>query len=140
MQHMLSAPSSFPHMTFPPTLMNQNKGLHQDRNGTICRSSKLPLIKFCLFLFSAHLSSIHRPAGPSQTPKPWANGAGKTSELSVGPPPSSQLPSPSISVTPPASKGNTITCVVILFCLYMHIHRYIVPNSFFILLRHDNVS
>ncbi|XP_070683766.1 protein-methionine sulfoxide oxidase mical2b [Pempheris klunzingeri] len=46
-----------------------------------------------------------KPAGPAQTPKPWANGAGKTSEPCVGPSPSSHLPSPSISVTPPASKG-----------------------------------
>ncbi|XP_068444775.1 MICAL-like protein 2 isoform X2 [Clinocottus analis] len=54
------------------------------------------------------LKPISQPAGPSQSsPKPWANGAGKpqTSELSVGPSPSSRLPGPSISVTAPAAKG-----------------------------------
>ncbi|XP_078131650.1 MICAL-like protein 2 [Sander vitreus] len=54
------------------------------------------------------LKPISKPAGPTQSsPKAWANGAGKpqTSELSVGPSPSSRLPSPSVSVTPPAAKG-----------------------------------
>lgn len=54
------------------------------------------------------LKPISKPAVPSQpSPKPWANGAGKpqTSELSVGPSPSSHPSTPSISVTPPASKG-----------------------------------
>ncbi|XP_059197344.1 protein-methionine sulfoxide oxidase mical2b [Centropristis striata] len=54
------------------------------------------------------LKPVSKPAAPSQSsPKPWANGARKpqTSELSVGPAPASHLPSPSISVTPPASKG-----------------------------------
>ncbi|XP_035516303.1 protein-methionine sulfoxide oxidase mical2b [Morone saxatilis] len=49
------------------------------------------------------ISKETKPAGPSQSsPKPWANGAGKsyTSELSIGP-----SPSPSISVTPAAPKG-----------------------------------
>uniref|UniRef100_A0A3P8SNN6 Mical-like 2b n=1 Tax=Amphiprion percula TaxID=161767 RepID=A0A3P8SNN6_AMPPE len=48
-----------------------------------------------------------KPAGPSQSStKPCPNGAGKTSELSVGPSSSSShLPSPSICVTPAASKG-----------------------------------
>ncbi|XP_030593378.1 protein-methionine sulfoxide oxidase mical2b isoform X2 [Archocentrus centrarchus] len=50
------------------------------------------------------VSQETKPAGPSQTStKPGPNGTGKTSELSVRP--SSQFPSPSISVTPPASKG-----------------------------------
>ncbi|XP_070776803.1 protein-methionine sulfoxide oxidase mical2b isoform X2 [Enoplosus armatus] len=54
------------------------------------------------------ISKETKPAGPPQSsPKPWANGAGKsqTAELSVGPSPSPHLPSPSISVTPPAPKG-----------------------------------
>ncbi|XP_054460510.1 protein-methionine sulfoxide oxidase mical2b [Anoplopoma fimbria] len=54
------------------------------------------------------LKPIAKPAGPSEaSPKPWANGAGKpqTSDLSVGPSPSSHLSSLSISVTPPAEKG-----------------------------------
>ncbi|XP_034750991.1 protein-methionine sulfoxide oxidase mical2b isoform X1 [Etheostoma cragini] len=54
------------------------------------------------------LKPISKAAGPTQSsPKAWANGAGKpqTSELSVGPSPSSHLPSPSVSVTPPAAKG-----------------------------------
>ncbi|KAI3353430.1 hypothetical protein L3Q82_019957, partial [Scortum barcoo] len=51
------------------------------------------------------ISKETKPAGPSQSPKPRTNGAGKTSELSVGPSPSPHHPSPSISVTPPASKG-----------------------------------
>ncbi len=78
------------------------------------------LIKFyrSFFLFR-YPPSIHRPAGPSQSPKPQANGAGKsqTSELSVRPSPSPHHLSPSTSVTPPASKGNMVTCVVMLFCL-----------------------
>ncbi|KAM9363929.1 protein-methionine sulfoxide oxidase mical2b [Symphorus nematophorus] len=47
-------------------------------------------------------------AAPSQSsPKPWANGAGRsqTSEISVGPSASTHVPSPSITVTPPAPKG-----------------------------------
>ncbi|XP_068582946.1 MICAL-like protein 2 isoform X2 [Cebidichthys violaceus] len=54
------------------------------------------------------LKPISKPAAPSQSsPKPRANGAGKpqTSEVSVGPSPSSHLHNPSISVTPPAAKG-----------------------------------
>ncbi|XP_044043744.1 MICAL-like protein 1 isoform X2 [Siniperca chuatsi] len=53
------------------------------------------------------ISKETKPAGSSQSPKPSANVAGKsqTSELSVRPSPSPHLPSPSISVTPPASKG-----------------------------------
>lgn len=78
------------------------------------------LIKFyrSFFLFR-YPPSIHRPAGPSQSPKPQANGAGKsqTSELSVRPSPSPHHLSPSTSVTPPASKGNMVPCVVMLFCL-----------------------
>ncbi|XP_031719039.1 MICAL-like protein 2 [Anarrhichthys ocellatus] len=56
----------------------------------------------------SRLKPISKPAAPSQpSPKPWANGAGQpqTSELSVGPSPSSHLHNPSISVTPPAAKG-----------------------------------
>ncbi|XP_029315184.1 MICAL-like protein 1 [Cottoperca gobio] len=54
------------------------------------------------------LKPVSKPAASSQSsPKPWANGAGKpqTSEPSVRPSPSSRVPSPSISVTPPAPKG-----------------------------------
>ncbi|XP_042369788.1 mucin-5AC-like, partial [Plectropomus leopardus] len=54
------------------------------------------------------LKPVSKPPVPSQpSQKPWANGAGKTqtSEPSVGPSPSSHLSTPSISVTPPASKG-----------------------------------
>ncbi|KAF1394721.1 hypothetical protein PFLUV_G00004090 [Perca fluviatilis] len=52
------------------------------------------------------LKPVSKPAGPTQSsPKARANGAGKpqTSELSVGPSPSSRLPSPSVSVAPPAA-------------------------------------
>ncbi|XP_041789743.1 protein-methionine sulfoxide oxidase mical2b [Chelmon rostratus] len=52
------------------------------------------------------ISKEAKPAAPSQSsPKPWANGAGKsqTPELSVEPSSSPHLPS--ISVTPPAPKG-----------------------------------
>ncbi|XP_008296591.1 MICAL-like protein 2 [Stegastes partitus] len=53
------------------------------------------------------VSKASKPAGPSQSStKPCPNGAGKTSELSVGPSSSSShLPTPSICVTPAASKG-----------------------------------
>ncbi|XP_076584484.1 protein-methionine sulfoxide oxidase mical2b isoform X2 [Chaetodon auriga] len=54
------------------------------------------------------ISKDAKPAGPSQSsPKPWSNGGGKspTPELSVGPSSSPHVPSPSISVTPPAPKG-----------------------------------
>ncbi|XP_036949298.1 protein-methionine sulfoxide oxidase mical2b isoform X2 [Acanthopagrus latus] len=54
------------------------------------------------------VSKDAKPAAPAlSSPKPWANGAGKsqTSELSVGPSPSPGLHSSSISVTPPAPKG-----------------------------------
>uniref|UniRef100_UPI0037E9ADDA protein-methionine sulfoxide oxidase mical2b n=1 Tax=Semicossyphus pulcher TaxID=241346 RepID=UPI0037E9ADDA len=52
------------------------------------------------------ISKDIKAADPSQSsPKPWANGAGKTSEPSVRPSPSPNVPTPSISVTPPAPKG-----------------------------------
>ncbi|XP_037621236.1 MICAL-like protein 2 isoform X2 [Sebastes umbrosus] len=53
------------------------------------------------------LKPIAKPAGPTQSsPKPWrANGAGKTPELPVRPSPPSHLPTPDVSVTPPAAKG-----------------------------------
>ncbi|KAM6939832.1 protein-methionine sulfoxide oxidase mical2b [Xenentodon cancila] len=53
------------------------------------------------------ISKEPKPAGPPQSStKPWSNGAGKTSEVSVGPSsPPSHISSISISVTPPASKG-----------------------------------
>lgn len=49
-----------------------------------------------------------KPAAASQSStKPYSNGAGKTSELSVGPSSSSShLPTPSIHVTPAAPKGG----------------------------------
>ncbi|XP_026215845.1 protein-methionine sulfoxide oxidase mical2b [Anabas testudineus] len=54
------------------------------------------------------LKPVTKETNPSQSPKPWANGAGKpqTTELSVGPSTLSPVaPSPVISVTPPVSKG-----------------------------------
>lgn len=54
------------------------------------------------------VSKETKPAAAAQSsPKPWANGGGKsqTSELSVGPSPAPRLSGPSISVTPPAPKG-----------------------------------
>ncbi|XP_041640545.1 MICAL-like protein 2 isoform X2 [Cheilinus undulatus] len=54
------------------------------------------------------VSKETKPTGPPQSsPKPWTNGGGKTqtSEVSVEPSPSSHLSTPSISVTPPTSKG-----------------------------------
>ncbi|XP_044043735.1 MICAL-like protein 2 isoform X1 [Siniperca chuatsi] len=98
------------------------------------------------------ISKETKPAGSSQSPKPSANVAGKsqTSELSVRPSPSPHLPSPSISVTPPASKGNMVTnmcCNVVQFKYDLDkknqknipIHCYL-PSSSFILHRCDNVS
>ncbi|XP_061576268.1 protein-methionine sulfoxide oxidase mical2b isoform X2 [Cololabis saira] len=53
------------------------------------------------------ISKEPKPAGtPQSSTKPWSNGAGKTSEVSVGPSSStSHVSSINISVTPPASKG-----------------------------------
>ncbi|XP_040892783.1 protein-methionine sulfoxide oxidase mical2b isoform X2 [Toxotes jaculatrix] len=59
----------------------------------------------------SRLKPVAKETKPSGPPKPWANGAGKsqTSELSVRPSSSSSnVPSPSISVTPPPSKGFEI--------------------------------
>lgn len=90
--------------------MNQNKDRSEKERRLIGAEEKSPMKQLNSVSLSLSFSFfLLRPAGSSSSAKPWANGGGKTSEPSS----SSHLPSPDITVTPPASKGNNAdSCIV----------------------------